>query len=180
MQRLMLETTVWRYLQNNLGSDEYYVQLDGFPVANLGAFLYKSPGVNASDAGNNMYLVKVNKEDEPVEGTMTVTGTMDSTVEGISNFPTYTANFSSGKGEELYDFHVDFGKFSQLRLTMGAFSGTTDPITVKTPASEGHMPDIPFANRNESNKVQIEVTSIITQTSISWDDPLVEKGGAEA
>lgn len=170
MQRLMLEATVWRYLRENAADEEKAtkVELIGFPGASgLGNFWFAYSGVSVS--GNTVSVSSTNTT--PVKGAMTVTGSASTVA-----MPSYTANFSSGKGDELYDFHVDFGDLSQLRLTMNAFSGTSDPITVNAPATEGYLP----TDTGHTGTGFIQVTTESTQTSISWDDPLVEKGGAEA
>lgn len=168
MQRLMLEATVWRYLRENAADEEKAtkVELIGFPGASgLGNFWFAYSGVSVT--GNTVSVSST--DNTPIKGAMTVTGSASTVA-----MPSYTANFSSGKGEELYDFHVDFGDLSQLRLTMNAFSGTSDPITVNAPATEGYLPG------TNSGTGFIQVTTVSTQTSISWDDPKVEKGGAEA
>lgn len=168
MQRLMLEATVWRYLRENAADEEKAtkVELIGFPGASgLGDFWFAYSGVSVT--GNTVSVSST--DNTPIKGAMTVTGSASTVA-----MPSYTANFSSGKGTELYDFHVDFGDLSQLRLTMNAFSGTSDPITVNAPATEGYLPG------TNSGTGYIKVTTVSTQTSISWDDPKVEKGGAEA
>ena len=166
LQRLMLETTVWRYLRERVVDETCTVVLTGFPsISGLGDFWYAYSG--ASVNGNAVTVSSTNTD--PIKGTMNVTGTATNV-----SMPSYTANFSSGKGEELYDFHVDFGDLSQLRLTMDAFSGTSNPITVSAPATEGSIAGL------ASPTGYIQVTTRSTQTTISWDDPLVEKGGAEA
>lgn len=172
MQRLMLETTVWRYLREKAVDEKCIVEIIGFGknadntnIA-LTNFWYTYAGAGV-DANGKVQISSTTEE--PVKGSMNVTGTADNVT-----LPGYTANFSSGKGEELYDFHVDFGDLSQLRLTMDAFSGTSDPITVDSPATEGLVPG------QASGTGYIQVTTRSTQTTISWDDPLIEKGGAEA
>lgn len=174
MQRLMLEATVWRFLRENPTDEnkarETKVALIGFPGASdLDDFWFAYSGVSVT--GNTVSVSSTNTT--PIKGAMTVNGSA-STV----SMPSYTANFSSGKGTELYDFHVDFGDLSQLRLTMNAFSGTSDPITVNAPATEGVAPGDPTTGDADGDFIQ--VTTVSTQTSISWDDPKVEKGGAEA
>ena len=84
------------------------------------------------------------------------------------SLPAYTANFSSGRENNIYDFYVDFGELSQLKLTMNAYSGTSNPIEVKSPASED----------STSSTGYVQITTQVTQTTISWDDPMIEKGGA--
>lgn len=184
LQRLMLESTVWRYLRENVAGEtkKTTVVISNFPFSEvtLNDFCFKYSGITVSNGTvvNGVVkdcVVKVletsNADPMAVEGEMTVSGTAEQVT-----LPSYTARFSSGKGDELYDFHVDFGDLSQLRLTMDAFSGTSNEITVESPTTEGYL----YTDTAESGTGYIQVTNKSTQTTISWDDPLVEKGGAEA
>lgn len=180
MQHLMLENTIWRYLQQNLQTEKTYkVKLIGFSsdFTNLDGFWSSAPGVRVLSSSGNTSKVQLADSDAKIEGIMEVSGSWNATKKPgtLLELPSYSAYYSSGKGEELYDFHVDFGELSQLRLTMNAFSGTSDPITL-TNTMDGYMPN----DESESTKVDMSVTTVSTTTSISWDDPKVEKGGAEA
>lgn len=180
MQHLMLENTIWRYLQQNLQTEKTYkVKLIGFgsDFTNLDGFWSSAPGVRVLSSSGNTSKVQLADSDAKIEGTMEVSGSWNATQKPGTQLalPSYSAYYSSGKGEELYDFHVDFGELSQLRLTMNAFSGTSDPITL-TNTTDGYMPN----DESESTKVDMRITTVSTTTSISWDDPKVEKGGAEA
>ena len=179
MQRLMLETTIWRFLQENLESDKVYkVKLleFGSEMTGLDKFWYSCPGVTVlstyTEDGQKVSKVKLADRDAAIQGTMDVSGTWQEDVGGaMVNLPAYTANFSSSNGEDLYDFTVDFGDLTQLRMTMNASCGTNSPRVMRMPATEGHMPD-------STEVVNIEVTTTSVTTSISWKDPKVEKGGA--
>lgn len=153
MQRLMLETTVWRYLLENAAGEAYTLELVNFP-----------DGVTRPD---QFYFVRDiptgEVTDYTIEGSMQVTGTASAV-----SLPAYTANFSSGRENNIYDFYVDFGELSQLKLTMNAYSGTSNLIEVKSPASED----------STSSTGYVQITTQVTQTTISWDDPMIEKGGA--
>ena len=153
MQRLMLETTVWRYLLENAAGEAYTLELVNFP-----------DGVTRPD---QFYFVRDiptgEVTDYTIEGSMQVTGTASAV-----SLPAYTANFSSGRENNIYDFYVDFGELSQLKLTMNAYSGTSNPIEVKSPASED----------STSSTGYVQITTQVTQTTISWDDPMIEKGVA--
>ena len=85
--------------------------------------------------------------------------------------PAYTANISVGRDQDIYDFFVDFGDNSQLKLTMNAFSGSSNPITIENPASIDN-------GQYFTGNAYVQVTIESTQTSISWKNPLIEKGGA--
>lgn len=158
MQRLMVESAVWRYLRDNAAGEPYTVKLESFPagIDSTDDFLFKYP-INNVDA-----------DDYDIEDSITVScsGLQNSSV----SIPTYTANFSVGRNTKAYDFFVDFGDDSQLKLTMNAYSGSSAPITIRNSpeTDEGYF---------EGNAyVQITVES--TQSVISWMDPLIEKGGA--
>ena len=85
--------------------------------------------------------------------------------------PAYTANLSVGRDTDLYDFFVDFGENSQLKLSMNAFSGSSNPITIENPATVD-------GGTYFTGNAYVQITIESTQTSISWKDPLIEKGGA--
>lgn len=153
MQKLMLEATVWRYLREYAAGDTYDVRLVHFPSAmddtSDFSFPYTVPSGSSSDY--------------KVEGAMKVQGTADNVT-----LPEYTANFSSGREDNLFDFYVDFGELSQLKLTMNAFSHKNDPVTVQAPATEDAS----------SSTGLVQITTVINQTTISWSNPIIEKGGA--
>lgn len=159
MHRLMLESAVWRYLRENAAGETPTVEIQNFPdsITSTSQFLFSDP-ISGADPDN--YII---------EGSLTVTcsNLSGTTVSGI---PTYTANFSIGRDTNAYDFFVDFGANSQLKMTMNAFSGTNSPITIKNPATE----DTGFFENNDT----VQITTVSTQTTISWENPLIEKGGA--
>lgn len=176
MQKLMAQTTVWRYLRENAAGTAYKVEVIGFPgVDDLSDFLYVYE--DASISGGKVTIS--NTSNSEVKGSFAVSTRMSSTdaPEGITEIPGYTAYFSSGKGEELYDFHVDFGETGQLMLSVGAFQGSSPEITVVSPAQDGQLTNQP-AGTTPTGFVQVTTRS--TQTIISWDDPRIEKGEAEA
>ena len=152
MQRLMVEAAVLRYLSENAAGESVLVKLENFPggITSTTEFLFENTNTDP---------------DSPViVDELTVSSTN-------ANIPGYTANISVGRELDLYDFFVDFGENSQLKLTMNAFSGSSNPITIENP------PSIDNGKYFAGNAyVQISVES--TQTSISWKNPLIEKGGA--
>jgi len=153
LQRLQLETAVWRYLLENGISPSVPVKLEGFPdgMTSPSQFYFQ---VNIPDGEVVDYTVR---------GSMQISGSSASV-----ELPDYTANFSSGRGiGELYDFTVDFGSMSQLKLSMNAQHGVNPPIQV---VSRGADPT--------SSTGHSETTTTITQTSIAWENPVIEKGGA--
>lgn len=159
MHRLMLESAVWRYLRENAAGETPTVEIQNFPgsITSTSQFLFSDP-ISGADP-----------DDYIIEGSLTVSSSnpQDSTVSAI---PTYTANFSIGRDLNAYDFFVDFGANSQLKMTMNAFSGTNSPITIHNPATE----DTGFFENNDT----VQITTVTTQTTISWENPLIEKGGA--
>lgn len=159
MQQLMLETTVWRYMQTNptdtnTVSGGTTVKLQSFPAAtSTDQFWYQWAGGEAPIEGSIQ-----------IEGTATVKSTS-----GVTILDSFDAYFTSGKDSDIYDFMVDFGEFSQLKITMNAFSGTTNEIELSTMSED---------SENLFSTGYIQVTTKTTQTVISWDDPFIEKGGA--
>jgi hypothetical protein len=162
MHQLMLESTVYRYLRElpmDDPADE--IVLIGFPggVTSMDQFLFKYT------------LPTVESNDYQIQGTLAVSATVSGS-SGVS-IPDYVANFSSGRAEHLYDFFVDFGSNSQVKMTMDAYTGSNNPITVDSPVSEGAVP-------GEANPTgYIQITTVSTQHTISWVNPLIEKGGAQ-
>ena len=156
LHRLMIEATVWRYLH----------EFD--PEGTAASLIFVNfPG--AVSATNQFYFQPV-IHDHVIEGQMNVTA---SPVGGTTvSIPDYTAYFSSGRDQELFDFFVDFGDDSQVRMTMNAYSGTGNPITVPEPFTEGTVPGASYPIQ------YIKVTRTSTTTTVSWEDPLIEKGGA--
>lgn len=161
MHQLMLESAVWRYLRENAYGENPIIEFKNFPdgITKTDQFLFKYPlsGVAADD-----YLI---------EGSLTVTSSNFSHGSTVTSIPTYTANFSIGRGLHAYDFFVDFGVDSQLKMTMNAFSGKTEPVPVVHPPCEDNTGYF-------ENNADIQITAVTTQTTISWQNPLIEKGGA--
>lgn len=166
LQRLMLEATVWRYLYENTRDLEadvtLVIELVGFPVEDTGDFLIQQP------TGEDY------EDDGIISGTMQVTSVITSAKNPASPppaIPEYLARFSIGRGEYLYDFFVDFGEDSQVKMTMNGYSGTGTEKTLTTIVKDNSFfgtacPDV-------------EINSRSTTTTISWQSPLVEKGGAQ-
>ena len=156
MHRLLLESTVWRYLLENEVKNTDEIVLLGFPedTDNLGEFLFQPMALPSE------YSATTNKD---LSGSMSVTAQIHNS-EDVA-IPAYTANFSSGRGTHIYDFFVDFGADSQLKMTLNGYSGTTNPIEVVAPPTE------------KGGKT-VQITTNSTQTTITWQDPLIEKGGA--
>jgi hypothetical protein len=166
MQRLMVESTVWRYLRENTQGETrpLTVAVLNFPTATTADFLqqYTYPSAEA--------------DSRHIGGTMTVTVTpeaVNTTPATTMSIPGYTAAFSSGRDTELYDFFVSFGENSQVRMTMNGYSGSSTPITVEGTPVEGNL------TNDDDPTGYIQISTVSTQTTISWQKPLVEKGGAQ-
>lgn len=177
LQRLMLETTVWRYLLEDVakqdGAHEYKVVIQNFwkegnaaTEIGIGDFWYQY--VPPTD--DKVTLSKT--EADKIQGEIAVSGSW-LTDTGTVNLPGYTATFENCKGDDLYDFVVSFGEDSQLQLVMGAYSGTSKPFELDGTIEEGTMP-------GSTQTVNVKVTTKTTTTSISWGDPVVKKGDAQA
>ena len=153
----------------NAAGEAYSVELVNFPAkTETGVSAVAGDKRTSKDDFWFKYTVPgAESNDYKIEGSMNVKGSATSVT-----LPEYTANFTSGRGTDLYDFTVDFGELSQVKLNMNAFSGTTDEITVVGATTEGVISGL------ENPTGYIQITTKSTQTIISWDDPRVEKGGA--
>ena len=173
MHRLMLECSVWRYLREHVVDESLTatVILSGFGTVSdsgvtrelrISDFLYPYAGTT-----NGSTKVTVS-ESAPLE----IGGSLDVTSVSTSvQIPDYVANFSCGHGADLYDFFIDFGENSQVKMRMNAFSGT-NPSTA--------LPATPVRDTTTfPGYTDVEIRSISTTTTISWENPLVEKGGAD-
>lgn len=184
MQRLMLETTIWRYLREELAEEnrKTTVVLSNFledelgnDIEKLNQFWYSYLDVGA----NNVVAIPANA-DTSVRGVIQVRGTMNGDVKDIDSFPAYEAYFSSGRDSNLYDFYVDFGDESQLRLAVDAYFGTTNLASVPGDIHSGTIPsDIRKPNYTAGAATgYYRIVTTPKQTLISWGDPTVEKGSA--
>ncbi len=166
-QRLMLETTINRYLTDHythaptspvtVSQNNTVVVLESFPI--------DARGERPSGLSEFMYSPTINAEGLAIGGSIEVTGSIQSGP--VVELPTYTVNFSSGQGDDLYDFFLDFGNFSQLKVNMNAFYGLTITEDVKSPP------------RADGSGLVQQITTDVYQTVISWNDPIIEKGGAQ-
>ena len=173
LQQLMLQTTIWRYLRNNAAGEPCTVVIKDKNGAtmNLDSFWYSFPTVSIT--GN---VVTIPEESTTtVGGTISVNAQLNQNVSGISSLPSYSGYYyscgESKVADDQFDFVIDFGSESQLKLVMDGYSGTSEPITVEGIPTYGQI-----SQPNPENYIQVTTTS--TQTLISWEDPTIEKGGA--
>jgi hypothetical protein len=164
LQQLMLESAVLRYLRENASSvpDDVTlkVELAGFPgnPASTADFLFPQP------TGDDY------EEKGIINGTMNVAAELKQPAGTAPAIPDYSVRFSVGQGQYLYDFILDFGENSQVKMTMDAFSGVDSGRTMVTKErDESFFADYP----------DVEITSETETTMISWENPLVEKGGVQ-
>lgn len=162
MQQMMLEATVWRYLQSKPTQGNGVTQsivLQNFPHV-------PQNGVTPTTSD---FWYQWKPEDGEIEGSLQVSGTATIKNSGtVTILDGFDVNFVSGEGAEIYDYILDFGEFSQLKITMNAFSGATSEIEL----------DAPPAPSASSSTGYVLVSTKSNQTAISWDDPFIQKGGA--
>ena len=84
-------------------------------------------------------------------------------------FTEYTARYTCGGGSQLYDFIVDFGDYSQLTVTMNGFNGVR---------YQRGAPEYDGDRKVGSNQYSDRVITEVERTAISWNRPVVAKGGA--
>lgn len=166
MQRLVLESAVWRYFEEK-GTDLYG---SGSVALTLSNFTYDG---NAVTSLNDFWVKHSLLESEPpegsdpaagsgdVSGTISIAGERTGDASSIANF---AATFACGTGDNLYDFTVDFGDFTQMTVVMDGYSGEKDPVTTTAITTYNGQ----FAR----------ITTVSRQVAISWENPVIEKGGA--
>lgn len=98
------------------------------------------------------------------EAAQQIAGTLNVEFQG-NTIPAYEANFSCGDGEEQYSFFIDFGDLSQMKLTSTAYSGTS------------YLNGVVGAPVEREGKT-VQITTNYSNTTISWSEPFIEKGGA--
>ena len=152
LTRVMFETAVLRYLEeNNLQDFEHIVLKD---------FVYNGQAIPSID-----YFWTVN--DGSCSGEIQIYGTKGADAE---KFTEYTARYTCGEGRQLYDFIVDFGDYSQLTVTMNGFSGVRYQRGAPEYDGETKVDEVQYSNR---------VITEVERTAISWNRPVVAKGGTE-
>lgn len=152
LTRVMFETAVLRYMEEKdlrefAGEIEFvdFVYEDGTVITEIGQFWTVNDG---SCAGNiQIYGTRTGESEK---------------------FTEYTARYTCGQGDHLYDFIVDFGDYSQLTVTMNGFSGVRAQQTV---------PEFQGGEKRGEYKYTDEVTVTTERTAISWNRPAVAKGG---
>ena len=157
-QRVMAELTVWRYCRDNDVQDRKIVKLINFPI----------PSVMESGKCPMDYLwLKFDLiSGNPKEGSVT-TAVKNSMNAPIADFQ---ARYSIGTGaEDLYDFSVDFGASSQLQVRRNAISSTNPPLHTEIITDWTYALGSKFPAR-----VKTDAKTVV----VSWQQPMIEKGGA--
>lgn len=163
LQRIALETAVWRYMKQ-AGMNQYdtgRISLSNFPAAAVDDFWcqFDLVGLNSENSSDPA------EGSNPTSGADEICGTIR--VEGSGNasrIRPFDVTFACGSGENLYDFTVDFGEYSQMNVVMNGYSGTKDTVTTTAITTY--------------NGKYAQITTQSTQTAISWENPVIEKGGA--
>lgn len=154
LHRVMFESAILRYIeQNDMGSMTPTFQ----------NFVYDNgtaAGETITSLDQFWTLDRVN-----CIGNIHITGT-----KGGEIFTDYTARYTSGKNDRLYDFIVDFGDFSQITIVMSGNSGTR-PQRGTPEYKDSYIPigsELEYAKR---------MVTEVERTVITWEAPVINKGG---
>ncbi len=173
MQKLQLEMAVWRYLEEEgIAPNSHNVVLRNFLQGeSTDAFAFK-PSASATAAQRLQGAMTVTAASKPVTF-QADKGAAEQNLPGTGvSIPNYTANFSCGSGDDLYDFFIVFASGNQLKVNVNAFYGKGNPNIIESPARQG----TPAGSGFTTGFYTLTTTSV--QTVISWEDPMLEKGGA--
>lgn len=158
LQRVMYETTVWRYLE------EHDIDLNNATNLTIQVkdFTYQDGTeiTSIQGSGSSGFWFPTST----TNGQITIRGT-----NGSTQFASFYAYYESDDNDGLYDFLVSFGEDSQLKVIMHAFTGTRTPVERVNKGQWTSGGGTPY---------DAEITTISQQFVISWDAPLIEKGGA--
>ena len=159
-QQVMAELTVWRYCRDhNVSKDRDIIKLINFPGI---------PGV--TDPGRQpldyLWLQFDLIAGDPREGSISAS-VKDRSNAALADF---SARYFIGTGaEDLYDFSVDFGASSQLKVRRNAISSTNPPLQTEI-ITEWTNPD--------GSRFPARVNTDAKTMVVSWQQPTIEKGGA--
>ena len=154
MQRLLYETAVCRYLM------DHSLTVDGSTVkVELLGFYYNGTQITTLD----QFWYSYHPEETQIKGKLDISGRLEYEVE---NFTEYTAYFTSGDQQNIYDFLVSFD-FAQMTITADAYMSTTE------------IPR-PVERKEVNGKGFVEITVTNTRTYINWNEASIQKGGKDA
>lgn len=151
-QRIMYETAVLRYIQENS------IDVATVPIR-LDNFVYNYNNTDATITSVAEFWCA------GVKGSLTVNGTTDSGNKTFTNFP---ANYECLTGSGLYDFVVDFGDYSQMSIILKASLGEREPVEQVT------IDDWTEGGRTYS----AQITTTSRMPVIMWESATIVKGGA--
>ena len=157
LARVMFETAILRYLEEN--QDREY---DSIIVKD---FVYDNGTADGEVITSIDQFWTVS--DGSCSGDIRISG-----IKSGETFTEYTARYICGAGNQLYDFIVDFGDYSQLTVTMNGFSGVR---------YQRGVPDLEDANNGVlvgDYQICNRITTETERTAISWNRPAIAKGGA--
>ena len=154
LHRVMFEVAILRYIeQNDLGS----------MIPTFQDFVYDNGTASGQTITSLDDFWTLDREN--CIGSIHITGIKDG-----DTFTDYTARYASGMNDQLYDFIVDFGEFSQITITMSGNSGTRPQRG--TPEYKDSY--TPIGSEYEYAK---RMVTEVERTIISWDAPVISKGG---
>lgn len=164
-QRLMYETAVLRYIQQN-SIDTAAVQI------RLENFAYSYNNTESSITSITEFWVT------GTSGTLNISGVKDTDNSVFASFP---AEFACQGGSDLYDFTVDFGDFSQMSVVLNASVGERKPVVQSTIDEWTQTITTTEADGTQKNTT-VTYPALITTTSkmpvILWETATIEKGGS--
>ena len=177
MQRLMLEMTMWRYLVAEAkkvnAPTRFTVEVDNLVTANSGGevqltgFYYSLIPTSSNKITVDPTTVSA------IECELNVSAQWQGNVSGIAAPPQFITRCTSGSGTEIYDFFVDVGEDSVMKLALESIHGTT--IVKNNLTGDPEAGVIPGLS-NCTNLRQVTETKI--ESVIYWQNPEIEKGGA--
>ena len=156
LSRVMFESAVLRYLSVTDTS-----QVDTITFQN---FVYDDGSADGQTITGLSDFWTISTDNDLCAGTIHVTGT-----KGGNTFADYTARYRSGMGDELYDFIVDFGDFSQLTVTMNGYS------SLRFQQGTATYENSTMVGGDEHTT---KVITKVERTTVSWNAPVIAKGGA--
>lgn len=166
MQRLLYETAVCRYLaehQIKRADIQPYAAYDPDDTytgifVKLEKFYYPEAGQsNATEIVNiSDFWYSYAHDAAQIGGSLNISGDFGSEA-------AYTARFDSGDQENMYDFLITFGEFTQMTITSDAYMSTTQ---IPRP-----MEVVKIGATN------MELTYDNSKTYITWNWAYIEKGG---
>ena len=156
--RLMFETAILRYMAV---TDTTLVKPENITIKGL---VYNGQAITSI---SQFWTVN----DESCSGEIKINGTKGTETEP---FTEYTARYRCGAGDQLYDFIVDFGDYSQLTITMNGYSGIRNQPSVPEleDAGDGTVDGNGYQHCHR-------VTTETERTTIAWNRPVIAKGGTK-